>query len=274
MAQKQLVRWSAASLLGDLVIGVGSVGTASTVITDARRTEPDNNWRGSSFYIYDGVNGAVVVGTAYSDLNSDYTVVTVSSAAETSFTINVALATASTTEKYELHSIPKEDYDRAMNMAFEEIKGVALLPTVATTTMTAQEINVETLVASGWTHIYKVELDRDFGWERLRPTKWTTITGENTLKLEYNIFSTYEDSAMRLHGFKEPTEPDHDMKEYDLPREGHQYIIYRTASLLMPQNPDWFDAQQRARLSSRWEQEAVRLRKALSSILPANVRQL
>jgi hypothetical protein len=214
------------------------------------------------------------VKTTYVDRNPSYWNIAASSSDNTSFTLNALVTSTSAVEKYELHSIPKEDYDRAMSIAFNEIKEVALITKVATSTASAQEIDIEASVSSGFTHVYRIEIDRGQGWEKLRPNKWSTIAGENTLKLSYDIYASYQGKDIRIHGLKFPTEPDHDMKEYDLPREGHQYIIYRTASLLMPQNPDWFDAAQRSRLAGRWEQEAVRLRQALVSILPANTRRL
>jgi hypothetical protein len=260
------VRLALSNTVGDLTQGAvvsTSASGANTLIVDSRRTEPDDNWRGADIWISSGAasgSGSVVVASFESG---------------TILEVYPPITTLDAAAAYELHAIPVADYHRVIEQAYDEIKHICLGQVVSTAyTMSSQEIDLSTLAASGWTHLYLIEIDRGDGWERIKSNQWHTVPVVHSVRFTPNMYYSYTSKKLRIFGYTEYEVPDSDFETFNIPRDAYTFLIYRGASLLLMQHPDWFDANAKSKAANRWEADASRAKQGLGTLLTSTVRLL
>jgi hypothetical protein len=260
------VRLALSNTIGDLTLGAvvsTSTSGANTLIVDNRRTEPDDNWKGAEIWISSGAasgSGSIVVASFESG---------------TTLEVYPPITALDVGADYELHAMPIADYHRVIGQAYDEIKHICLGQVVSTAyTLATQEIDLSSLAASGWTHLYLIEIDRGQGWERIKPNQWHTVPVVHSVRFTPEMYYTYTSKKLRVFGYKEYDVPDTDVETFDIPRDAYTFLIYRGASLLLMQHPDWFDANAKSKAANRWEADATRAKQGLGTLLTSTVRLL
>lgn len=267
MTTRLELRQSLAQLIGDLTIGTvvsSSASGSSTLLVDTRRTEPDNNWKGAEIWVTSGAASGAASVVISSDESS------------TNLEVYPALTGLEVGVQYELHAIPLGDYHRVIGEAYNEVQHFAL-GKISTTgySISTRELDVSTLATvDGWTHVYQLELDRGNGWEKIKHNQWRTVSEVHSIKFSEWLYGNYSGKDLRIRGYKQFDEPTTDAGTYELPRNGCAFVIHRAASLMLLSHPDWFDANQKGKISSRWESEASRTYHNMGTLLQGQSRAI